>query len=98
MAEIRITREHTLSREQARALARDWAAKVEKKFELQCQLDEGPEQDCLKFSRSGLRGSMLLRDGRIEVQAQLGLMFGAFAGQIEREVGQQLDEALARRA
>jgi hypothetical protein len=39
---------------------------------------------------------MIVTAEHFEVRAKLGLLMGAFAGQIQSEVGRQLDDALAK--
>lgn len=96
MSDIHIQREHTLGLAIARQVALKWAQHVEKKFDMSCTILEGETSDTVEFSRSGVKGEMTVTAERFEVQAKLGFLLGAFAGQIESEVCKQLDEALAK--
>jgi putative polyhydroxyalkanoate system protein len=96
MAQIHIRRDHTLGLARARKVAWKWAEHVEKKFEMECTVLEGETSDTVQFKRSGVSGSMIVTADHFEVDAKLGLLLGAFAGQIEAEVCKQLDAALAK--
>lgn len=96
MAEIHIRRDHTLGLARARKVAWKWAEHVEQKFEMECTVLEGDTSDTVQFKRSGVSGTMIVTGDHFEVSAKLGLLLGAFAGQIESEVRKQLDEALAK--
>lgn len=96
MADIHIRRDHTLGLARARKVAWKWAEHVEKKFEMECTVLEGDTSDTVQFKRSGVSGTMIVTGEHFEVNAKLGLLLGAFAGQIEGEVCKQLDEALAK--
>lgn len=96
MADIRIRRDHTLGLARARKVAWKWAEHVEQKYEMECTVLEGETSDTVQFKRSGVNGSMIVTGEHFEVSAKLGLLMGAFAGQIQAEVGRQLDDALAK--
>ena len=96
MSQIHIRREHRLGLAKARQVALQWAEHVEEKFEMDCTVLEGDTSDTVTFTRSGVKGTMVVTGDHFEVTAKLGLLFGAFAGQIESEVSKQLDAALAK--
>jgi putative polyhydroxyalkanoate system protein len=96
MSEFTIRRDHRLGLTRAREVALQWAEHVEQKFDMACTLLEGETSDTVEFTRSGVKGTMIVTGDHFEVQARLGLLLGAFAGQIEAEVGKQLDAALAK--
>lgn len=96
MSEIRIHRDHALGLERARKVAWKWAEHVEKKYDMECTVLEGETSDTVQFKRAGVSGTMIVTGEHFEVQAKLGLLMGAFAGQIQTEVAKQLDEALAK--
>jgi len=98
MSEITIHRDHSLGLERARKVAFKWAEHVEKKFDMACTIVEGDTSDTVQFTRSGVKGQMVVTADHFQVQAKLGLLLGAFAGQIESEVCKQLDQALAKEA
>ncbi|HJV68301.1 polyhydroxyalkanoic acid system family protein [Ideonella sp.] len=96
MADIHIHRDHTLGLTRARKVAWKWAEHVEQKFEMECTVLEGETSDTVQFKRSGVSGTMIVTADHFQVDAKLGLLLGAFAGQIQGEVSKQLDEALAK--
>ena len=63
---------------------------------MECTILEGDTSDTVEFTRSGVSGSMEVSATHFELQAKLGFLLGAFAGQIEAEIKRQLDEALAK--
>jgi putative polyhydroxyalkanoate system protein len=96
MAEIQLHRDHDLGLARARKVALKWAEHVEKQFDMECTILEGDTSDTVEFTRSGVSGSMEVSGTHFDLQAKLGFLLGAFAGQIEAEIQRQLDEALAK--
>lgn len=94
MPDIHIHRDHQLGFEEARKVAFSWAEKAEEKFDMECTYEEGETQDTLTFSRSGVKGTLLVDAKQFEMKAQLGFLFGAFKDRIESEIGEQLDALL----
>lgn len=94
MPDIHIHREHQLGFKQARKVAFSWAEKAEEKFDMECTYEEGETEDTLHFSRSGVKGTLLVDASQFEMRAQLGFLFGAFKDRIEAEIGEQLDALL----
>lgn len=96
MSEIRIHREHTLGLKKARQMALKFAEDVEQKFDMECTIYEGETSDTVEFKRSGVRGQLIVTGEHLDLQAKLGLLLGAFAGQIEAEITKNLEAALAK--
>jgi putative polyhydroxyalkanoate system protein len=92
--DIHIHREHHLGFKEARKVAFSWAEKAEEKFDMECTYEEGDTEDTLHFTRSGVKGTLLVDAKRFEMNAQLGFLFGAFKDRIEAEIGEQLDALL----
>lgn len=95
MAELNIVREHQLGLAKARKVAFKWAEQVEEEFAMQCNYIEGRHEDEVEFVRSGVKGNLLVRKDRFELNAQLGLLQSAFKGTIEAEIVKNLDDLLA---
>lgn len=95
MPDIHIHREHQLGLHKARKIAFSWAEKAEEKFDMECTYEEGDTQDTLFFTRSGVKGTLLVDASQFEMRAQLGFLFGAFKDRIESEIGDQLDALLS---
>ena len=95
MAEIRIHRDHDLGLKKAREIAWKWAEKVEEKFDMECTVHEGEDEDTVAFTRSGVKGELTVAADHFELVAQLGFLLGAFKKTIEGEVEKELDTLLA---
>lgn len=94
MPDIHIHRDHHLGFKEARKVAFSWAEKAEEKFDMECTYEEGETEDLLTFTRSGVKGTLLVDAHQFEMKAQLGFLFGAFKDRIEAEIGEQLDALL----
>lgn len=94
MPDIHIHRDHQLGFKEARKVAFSWAEKAEEKFDMECTYEEGETEDLLTFTRSGVKGTLLVDATQFEMKAQLGFLFGAFKDRIESEIGEQLDALL----
>ena len=95
MADLHILREHQLGLPKARQLALLWAEQAETEFGLQCSYEEGPQEDEVGFSRSGVAGTLVVSHDRFELNAKLGFLLGTFKDRIEREIVSNLDALLA---
>ena len=98
MADLTLHRDHTLGLARARKVALKWAEHVEEKLDMECTIIEGDDEDLLEFKRSGVDGRMVVAATHFALEAKLGFLLRPFLGQIEAEVGRQLDEALATEA
>jgi putative polyhydroxyalkanoate system protein len=96
MADLELRRDHTLGLARARKVALKWAEHVEEKLDMECTIIEGDDEDVLEFRRSGVDGRMTVAASYFELEAKLGFLLRPFLGQIEAEVGRQLDDALAK--
>lgn len=95
MPDIRIHRDHQLGLEKARKVAWDWAEKVEQKFDMACTVIEGEFSDTVEFTRSGVKGQLIVAADHFDLQAKLGFLLGAFSKTIEAEIEKQLDAVLS---
>lgn len=95
MADLHILREHALGLAAARTIALAWAEDVEREFGMECVYEEGPDQDVVHFSRSGVKGSLQVHADHFELDAKLGFLLGAFKDKIEAEIVKNLDTLLA---
>ena len=94
MAELHISREHTLGLHAARKLAFTWAEHVEAQFGMVCTYEEGRARDEVCFTRSGVDGTLTVTKDHFELRAHLGFLVGAFKGRIESEIVKNLDDLL----
>lgn len=95
MSTIHIHREHKLGMAKARKIAWAWAEQVEEHFGMECTVYEGDDSDTIEFTRSGVKGELIVSKDAFELQAKLGLLLGALRGRIEREIEGELDKLLA---
>lgn len=94
MADIHIHREHSLGLAKAREIAWAWAEQVEAKFDMECTVLEGETSDTVEFTRSGVKGELIVAPDHFELTAKLGFLLGAFKATIEGEVQKELDKLL----
>lgn len=94
MPDIHIHRDHHLGFKEARKVAFSWAEKAEEKFDMECTYEEGDTEDLLTFTRTGVKGTLLVDAHQFEMKAHLGFLLGAFKDRIEAEIGEQLDALL----
>lgn len=98
MADIHIHRPHRLGLAKARKVAWDWAEQVEQKFSMDCTVLEGETSDTVQFSRSGVKGELIVAADHFDLHAKLGFLLGAFAKTIEAEIEKNLDTLLGAAA
>lgn len=96
MPDIRIHRDHELGLDEARKVAWQWAEEVERKFDMECAVLEGETSDTVSFSRTGVKGRLIVAADHFDLEAKLGFLLGAFAGTIEAEIQKELDTLLSR--
>ncbi|MCG3190671.1 MAG: hypothetical protein LKCHEGNO_03460 [Burkholderiaceae bacterium] len=94
MPDIRIHREHALGLVKARKVAWAWAEQVEQEFGMECTVIEGKTSDTVEFTRSGVAGRLIVAPDHFDLEARLGLLLGAFARTIEREIEKTLETLL----
>ncbi|MCV2354697.1 polyhydroxyalkanoic acid system family protein [Paucibacter sp. B2R-40] len=98
MADICIHRDHELGLKRAREIAWAWAEQVEAKFDMECTVLEGETSDTVEFSRSGVKGQLIVAAKHFDLSAKLGFLLGAFRGTIEAEIQKELDALLSAEA
>ena len=98
MADIRIHRDHKLGLPKARKVAWKWAEDVEQKFDMQCTVLEGEFSDTVEFTRSGVKGTLVVAADHFDLKAKLGFLLGAFSRTIETEIETNLDKLLNKGA
>lgn len=98
MSDITIHRDHALGLAQARKVAQQWAEEVEQKFDMACTVLAGESSDTVEFTRSGVKGRLIVAADHFDLQAKLGFLLGAFAKTIEGEIQKELDNLLGAAA
>lgn len=91
MPTIQIHQQHQLPLDQARAKVDHVASRMREKFDMESRW----EGDTLRFSRSGVKGSIAVQPAAIEVRAELGLMLSPLKGMVEQEIRRKLAEEFA---
>ena len=98
MPDIHIHRTHALGLAKARKVALQWAEDVEKNFDMECTILEGETSDTVEFTRSGVKGELIVAPDHFQLDAKLGFLLGAFSRTIESEIEKNLDALLAKSA
>jgi putative polyhydroxyalkanoate system protein len=98
MPDIRIHRDHTLGLPKARKVALKWAEDAETKFDMSCTVLEGVTSDTVEFTRSGVKGRLIVAADHFDLEAKLGFLLGAFSKTIENEITKNLDDLLTNSA
>ena len=98
MADIHIHRDHSLGLAKARKVAWDWAEQAKQEFQMDCTVQEGETSDTVQFSRSGVKGQLIVAADHFDITAQLGFLLGAFAKTITTEIEKNLDSLLGAAA
>jgi putative polyhydroxyalkanoate system protein len=94
MPELFIRQAHTLGLPMARQIAQDWIAQAQADWGMTCDFRPGLLEDEVLFSRTGAKGSLLVRADSFELRAQLGFLFGSFQAQIEAQIRANLQALL----
>ena len=95
MATIDVRRAHTLSKEEARKRAEDFARNMEQRFELQWRW-EGDRIvfDAPRGAAKGTKGSVDVGDKDVRVQIDLPFLLRMLKGTVESKVHEKLDKLL----
>jgi putative polyhydroxyalkanoate system protein len=96
MPDISIHRKHSLGLKRARKVAWQWAEDVEQRFDMECTVIEGEFSDTVEFTRSGVKGTLVVAPDHFDLQAKLGFLLGAFSKTIEGEIEKNLDALLGK--
>jgi putative polyhydroxyalkanoate system protein len=94
MPELFISQAHTLGLSKARAIAQVWIAQAQTDWGMACESKPGKSEDEIVFTRTGAKGSLLVRADSFELRAQLGFLLGSFQAQIEAQVRGNLQALL----
>ena len=98
MADIHIHRDHQLGLAKARKVALEWAEQVESGFGMECVILEGETTDTVEFTRSGVKGELIVAADHFTLDAKLGFLLGVFSRKIESEIEKNLDALLLKNA
>ncbi len=95
MATIDVRRAHTLSKEEARKRAEDFARNMEQRFELQWRW-EGDRIvfDAPRGAAKGTKGTVDVSEKDVRVQIDLPFLLRMLKGTVESKVHEKLDKLL----
>jgi|GEM_PF-51827 len=94
MSKIKITRSHCLGIEGARAEAERIARRMQDEYGASYAWDG----DTMRFSGSGVRGTIAITDNKLDLTIWLGLLLTAMKAKIEQRLVAKIDRHLARHA
>ena len=90
MASIQLSYPHQLSMEEAREAVQIFSSKLEAKLGVKSHW----QGDVLVLERQGVKGSMVISEGAVDVKLTLGMMLTPMKSQIEAEIHKQLVRCL----
>jgi putative polyhydroxyalkanoate system protein len=90
MAEIKVVRKHRTTVAQAKKVAQKTADDLASEYDLKSEW----QGDTLRFTRSGVDGSMAVSASEIRLDVKLGMLLSAFKHKIEQHIEHRLDELL----
>lgn len=96
MPDIHIHRDHDLGLAKARKVALQWVEEARKKFDMECTVLEGETSDAVAFTRSGVKGELIVTADQFQLEAKLGFLLGAFSKTIKAEIEKNLDALLSK--
>lgn len=88
MAQFRITKPYTMSKEDVRVAAQDLAATLEQEHGVRSRW----QGDEVRIKGAGVDGKLTFHDGLIDVSVKLGLLASMFEPVLKQEVTRFLDE------
>ena len=94
MADISIKQEHQLPLSKAKEAAQQVADRMAAEFDMATQW----EGDVLSFKRSGVAGTLALRESEAQIDITLDFLFKAFAGTLEEKVARNMKKYFAEAA
>lgn len=94
MADISIKQEHQLPLSKAKEAAQQVADRMATEFDMATQW----EGDVLSFKRSGVAGTLALREKEAQIDITLDFLFKAFAGTLKEKVERSMKKYFAEAA
>jgi putative polyhydroxyalkanoate system protein len=91
VADLHIHRTHAHGFKKIRKIAFAWAELAEQEFGLSCVYQEGPVEDEVIFTRSGVKGRLLATHDTLEIKVELSLVLRGFKSTVEAEILKNLD-------
>ncbi len=88
MSDIKISREHTLGKQQCMKLAEELAAKLEERLGGSSKI----EGDTVYYSHMGAKGTLVAKESNIDVSVKLNMLTRGFKSKIEQEINRLCDQ------
>jgi len=83
MSQIEISKVFTMPREALKGELDQLSSELGGQLQLNC---EWLSEDCLDFSRSGIKGQISIGDEELELNIRLGMLMNVFRESIEQEI------------
>ena len=96
MSDVTFQQSHTLGRDKARELASQWVATSAAQLGLNCDHQQGADQDTITFERMGVKGTMKVTGTEFDLSIKLGMMMSALKPMIEAEVAKSLGRLIEK--
>jgi putative polyhydroxyalkanoate system protein len=87
MAHIHFQHNHSMGAKAAKARVEGIAENIKSRFGVKY----GWQGNTLSFNRSGVNGTIDVDDNTVTIDAELGMMYSAFKGQIESQLKSYMD-------
>ncbi len=84
MSKLVFERAHSMGLDEARSVASRLADEMSEKYDFSNQW----EGDVLHFKRTGVRGTLVITDASVRLDARLGILLAAFAPRIQAKLDQ----------
>lgn len=93
MANIRVSRPHTMSLDEAKQAAQQVTDKLAAKLDMKSRW----EGDVLHFTRSGVDGKLSVTSKEATIEIKLGFMLGMMSGSIEQQANEMMEDVFVKR-
>lgn len=94
MTDISVRQVHRLSPDSAKAAARKMADRMAAEYDMAADWDGNK----LNFKRSGLSGTLVLHEKKVQLDVTLGALLAIFAVSIEEKIVQQMNKVFSEKA
>lgn len=92
MSGFRLSKTHSMPREELRETARALANRLESQHGMRARWQG---EDVVAITGSGVEGRLSIDDRQVEVDVRLGLLASAFQGRLRAEIQRYLDDNIS---
>ncbi len=93
MANIRVSRPHTMSLDEAKQAEQQVTDELAAKLDMKSRW----EGDVLHFTRSGVDGKLSVTSKDATIDIKLGFMLGMMSGSIEQQANEMMEDVFVKR-